>query len=155
MPHQFIKLGDDILTLDDAQEIDDAVDAIKRLGLQSIEVYAGGPDEERSTDLILTSAGIVQAHECDHCPAIGGCPDDPNISNDDYVVARFDLQSVLRTLLDPDSDDDMRAESLEEITALGRVEVSTFEDAGVLTRNQGLVLTAGSAQFQITIVRSR
>jgi hypothetical protein len=39
--------------------------------------------------------------------------------------------------------------------ALGRFEVSTFEDAGILSGNKGLVLTAGFAQFQITIVRSR
>ena len=60
MSHQFIVLDDEILTLDNAQEIDDAIDALESLGLQSIEVYAGGPDEERSTNLVLTSGGIVR-----------------------------------------------------------------------------------------------
>ena len=31
----------------------------------------------------------------------------------------------------------------------------TFEDAGVLTLNRGLVLRIGDAEFQLTIVRSR
>ncbi len=55
MPHQFIVLDDAIMTLDNAQEIDDAIDALEELGIQSTEVYAGGPDDERSTDFVLTS----------------------------------------------------------------------------------------------------
>lgn len=33
--------------------------------------------------------------------------------------------------------------------------VRTFDDAGVLTMNRGLVVEVGDAEFQITIVRSR
>jgi hypothetical protein len=33
--------------------------------------------------------------------------------------------------------------------------IRTFEDAGVLTMNRGLVLQLGDAEFQLTIVRSR
>jgi hypothetical protein len=36
------------------------------------------------------------------------------------------------------------------------IEAETFEEAGVLTTDQGLVLTLGDgSQFQITILRSR
>jgi len=33
--------------------------------------------------------------------------------------------------------------------------IRTFEDAGVLTMNRGLVVRIGDAEFQLTIVRSR
>ena len=33
--------------------------------------------------------------------------------------------------------------------------IRTFEDAGVLTMNRGLVVQIGDAEFQLTIVRSR
>jgi hypothetical protein len=33
--------------------------------------------------------------------------------------------------------------------------IRTFEDAGVLTMNRGLVVQIGAAEFQLTIVRSR
>lgn len=36
-----------------------------------------------------------------------------------------------------------------------RIDVATFEEEGVLTRNRGLVVRIGASEFQITIVRSR
>ena len=60
MTHQFIYLDGDIMTLDNYHEIDDAIDALEAIGVQSAEVYTGGPEEERSTDLVLTSGGIVR-----------------------------------------------------------------------------------------------
>lgn len=33
--------------------------------------------------------------------------------------------------------------------------VRSFRDAGVLTRDEGLVLRVGDAEFQVTVVRSR
>lgn len=33
--------------------------------------------------------------------------------------------------------------------------VRSFRDAGVLTRDEGLVLRVGEAEFQVTVVRSR
>jgi hypothetical protein len=35
-----------------------------------------------------------------------------------------------------------------------RVSVRTYEEAGVLTRNVGLVVSVGQVQFQLTIVRA-
>ncbi|GAB5546930.1 MAG: hypothetical protein SangKO_066900 [Sandaracinaceae bacterium] len=35
------------------------------------------------------------------------------------------------------------------------VELTTFENAGVLTDNRGLVIEIGDAEFQVSIVRSR
>ena len=49
------------------------------------------------------------------------------------------------------------AEDLEGATPNSplRVRVSTFSDAGVLTRNRGLVIGLGTSEWQVTIVRSR
>jgi len=35
------------------------------------------------------------------------------------------------------------------------VQIATFEDRGLLTRNRGLVVTIGDQEFQLAIVRSR
>lgn len=35
------------------------------------------------------------------------------------------------------------------------IDVTSFADAGVMTRNVGLVVTVGGHQFQVTIVKSR
>lgn len=36
-----------------------------------------------------------------------------------------------------------------------QVDVDTFENQGIMTRNKGIVLTLEGCEFQITIVRSR
>jgi hypothetical protein len=46
-------------------------------------------------------------------------------------------------------------EEIAESEDLGRVRVSTFEDVGLLTRNKGIVVRIGDAEFQVTVVRSR
>jgi hypothetical protein len=49
---------------------------------------------------------------------------------------------------------DALREALEEADNVRRIE--TFEDAGVLTRNAGLVIRMrDGSEFQVTIVRSR
>jgi hypothetical protein len=35
------------------------------------------------------------------------------------------------------------------------VEVSSFSDVGMLTNNEGLVISVGGSQFQVTIVQSK
>ncbi len=69
-----------------------------------------------------------------------------------------EFQDALKALLDEvacmDSDD---LEQFDLPHDLGGVEnVRTFEEAGVLTQNAGLVIeTADGSEWQVTIVRSR
>jgi hypothetical protein len=62
--------------------------------------------------------------------------------------------------------DDLSEQELEELLTqaiecfadegeMPRAHIRTFEDAGVLTMNRGLVVRIGDAEFQLTIVRSR
>jgi hypothetical protein len=58
--------------------------------------------------------------------------------------------------------DDLTADTEQEFSDLltdalyeaGIDNVRSFEDAGLLTRNEGLVILIGSSEFQITIVQS-
>ena len=47
------------------------------------------------------------------------------------------------------------AEDSEEPVMEAGVEMTTFEAAGLLTDNRGLVIEIGGAEFQVSIVRSR
>jgi hypothetical protein len=43
----------------------------------------------------------------------------------------------------------------DENDEVPRLRIRTFEEAGVLTRNRGLVLRIDDAEFQVQVVRSR
>ena len=47
------------------------------------------------------------------------------------------------------------AEDSEEPVMEAGVEMTTFEAAGLLTDNRGLVIEIGGAEFQVSIIRSR
>ncbi|MCA9605655.1 MAG: hypothetical protein KC619_08680 [Myxococcales bacterium] len=47
------------------------------------------------------------------------------------------------------------AEESEEPVMEAGVEVTTFEAAGLLTDNRGLVIEIGDAEFQVSIIRRR
>ena len=69
-----------------------------------------------------------------------------------------ELQQTLKTLLDEmsymDTDDLDQFDMPEELAGIERV--STFDEAGVLTRDAGLVITTkDGSEFQLTIVQSR
>jgi len=73
-------------------------------------------------------------------------------------VNETELQDGLKTLLEElsymDADDRERFDLPAEMAEVDRV--STFEEAGVLTRDAGLVVTAtDGTEFQVTIVHSR
>jgi hypothetical protein len=51
--------------------------------------------------------------------------------------------------------EEIRLDSVEDEVRVPRVRVQTFEQAGVLSTNHGLVVQVGDQEFQITIVRSR
>lgn len=69
-----------------------------------------------------------------------------------------EFQDTLKALLDEvacmDSDD---LEQFDLPEDLGRIEnIRTFQEAGVLTQNAGLVIEAADgSEWQVTIVRSR
>ena len=45
-------------------------------------------------------------------------------------------------------------EQIAEEEGLERLRIRTFEDAGVLTSNKGLVVKIGRAEFQVEVLRS-
>jgi len=73
-------------------------------------------------------------------------------------VNDHEFQDTLKALLDEvacmDSDD---LEQFDLPEDLGRIEnIRTFQEAGVLTQNAGLVIEAADgSEWQVTIVRSR
>lgn len=66
----------------------------------------------------------------------------------DYAeVEESELADLLGSLLQGDGEiEDLCDED---------VSVRSFAESGVLTRNEGLVVRVGGAEFQVTIVRSR
>jgi hypothetical protein len=48
--HTFIIIGDDIYTLDTAQERADAAQALKDAGIERASVFRGGPDGNEATE---------------------------------------------------------------------------------------------------------
>lgn len=79
--------------------------------------------------------------------------DDANYTS---VPTAEDLAGYLSILLDPETSDADRETALGEfhdrLSCAGRADVKSFQRAGVLTDNDGLVLRAGNLEFQITIV---
>ncbi len=61
----------------------------------------------------------------------------------------------------PDNEADLETflceaiESYAEASDVDRPRIRTFEEAGVLTRNRGLVVGFGDSEYQVSIVRSR
>jgi len=69
-----------------------------------------------------------------------------------------ELQDALKTLLEElsymDADDFDQFDVPRELAEIERI--STFDEAGVLTRDRGVVVqTSDGAEFQVTIVQSR
>jgi hypothetical protein len=61
--HKYIYLAGDIVTLDNAQEQDDAADAIREMGLESVPVYEGGPEEQLETQYVMNANGIRYGYD--------------------------------------------------------------------------------------------
>jgi len=65
-------------------------------------------------------------------------------------------QEFLENLYAVLAGDDVNADEPEYWEGSGIKSVRTYEDAGMLTHNQGLVVTlVNGSQFQVTIVKSR
>lgn len=136
--HRFIILADDIYTLDTPSERAEARVAMAEVGIESLPIFEGDAGEEGAeTGETLNAAKSLE--DCDY----------PNRGS--YTLADW-----LRVLLDSDSDEDMRAQVLEQIASLGSVHAKSFEEAMILTDDDGLTITTrDGAVYQITVVRAR
>ena len=72
-------------------------------------------------------------------------------------INECELTEILREVLDASgSSEQVDLEEIDTEHVLGGCRVATFEERGVLTRNEGLVLRlADGSEYQITIVRSK
>ncbi len=65
------------------------------------------------------------------------------------------MQDSLREALIDIADGDLTTDGSIDV-AVGGADIATFEEAGVMTNNAGLVIrTTDGTEFQVTIVRSR
>jgi hypothetical protein len=68
--HRFIILDDDIYTLDTAEERDHAAEHMRDAGVDSLQVYAGGPDKsELDGTEFRSGSGSFSLHS----PAVDEC----------------------------------------------------------------------------------
>lgn len=67
------------------------------------------------------------------------------------------LQSVVKAMFDQAEAFDLLTDDVDDVADLiVGADVRTFEDAGILTNNKGLVVRLpDGSEFQLTIVRSR
>lgn len=72
-----------------------------------------------------------------------------SMEDQEHELSDRDLESFLVEAIE------LFAEDTEDPAMDAGVEVTTFEAAGVLTENRGLVIRVGDAEFQVEIVRSR
>jgi hypothetical protein len=156
--HTFITLDDDIYTLDTAAEIAHARQHMAEAGVASLPTYRGEAGEEGTpTGEFIRAAEQPIREACTACGVEvdqdGSCPQCTYAERAarDLPVDE-DIARVLMTLIDPESDEDMRAEAMEMITgSAARVDVRSYRDAGMLTRDQGFILRIGIAEFQVTV----
>ena len=162
MKHLHITLNDDIYLLDCATEIAHARAHMADAGIVSLPTYLGGPDDDsEATGYLLFAAGWPTP--CPLCKVVAqpidaladgtchDCADGETPAAADLPTDRS-LAEMLMTLVDPASDEDMRAEVTEQLGNMGRVDVESFREGGVLTRNEGFTIRIGSATYQVTVV---
>jgi hypothetical protein len=154
--HLYITLEDEILTVDNAAERVEARRQMREAGVAELMIWQGGPDEPcESTGQLLTS-NPAHAPE-DYAPPADGAGAEKSLEDFDYPNrGSYTLANWLRILLDAESDDAEREEALEMLASCGRAQAQTFDDAGLITHDDGVVLTFGDgASYQITVKRAR
>jgi hypothetical protein len=63
-----------------------------------------------------------------------------------------DIVALLQLVLDPETNAEERAAAVADLAENGRVSSRTFDEAHVLSDNDGLVLRIGAHRFFITVV---
>lgn len=79
----------------------------------------------------------------------GTATQEMSMEDQEHELSDRDLENLLAEA------PELFAEDAEDPAMDAGVEVTTFEAAGVLTENRGLVIRIGDAEFQVEIVRSR
>jgi len=155
--HLYITLDQEILTVDNREERVEARRLMREAGVAELMIWQGGPDEPcEATGQLLTSNPSHSPQ--DYTDETSSLVETPKSLDDfDYPNrGSYTLASWLRVLLDSGSDDAEREEVLEMLAGISRAEAQTFDDAGLLTQDDGVVLTfADGAAYQITIKRAR
>lgn len=75
---------------------------------------------------------------------------------EEFALTEDDFQDALRCMLE--DNEEALQDALEDAggSLCGQsARVLTFSDVGLMTRNSGLVVRIGDAEFQLTIVRSK
>jgi hypothetical protein len=131
--HRFIILSEDIYTLDNAAQRREAREAMRDAGIESLPIFEGEPGEggEETGETLAAAAAVPAAPSAE------------------------DVAGYLGTLIDPESDDDMRAEVIERLATAGRASVRTYRERMILTDDEGFVLTVGGAEYQVTVQQVR
>lgn len=77
----------------------------------------------------------------------------------EFAQALFDLlNNALEAAIDGDVEvpDGFATQDMEDECPSGLKEITTYEQAGILTRNAGLVVRMwDGSEFQVTVIRSR
>lgn len=134
--HRFIIIDGDVYTIDNAAERREAREAMREAGIESLAIREGEAGE----------AGEETGETLAAAPAEPVAP------------SAEDVAGYLGTLVDPESDDDMRADVIERLTTAspnGRVQVRTYRERMMLTEDEGFTLTIGKAEYQVTVVQVR
>jgi hypothetical protein len=147
--HTFLILNDDIYTLDTAAEIAHARAHMLEAGIASLPMYVGEAGEEGTLTGSSLTADETEECEDNDCAGCAWCDEHGTTKE---LLTDAALCEMLMLLVNPESSEDDRTTIVEELTALGRVDVTDFRSAGVLTRNAGFVLRVGDHEFQITVV---
>ena len=115
-------------------------------------------DEDCMIDPATSTCIRCGAEHGDPCPGCGGrayhaatCRESDDATDEGMDESGFE-GALLATL--SEAPDDYRSDEALDIEQVARVQ--TFEDAGILTRNRGLVVTMRDrSEYQITIIKSR
>jgi hypothetical protein len=122
------------------------------------DVQDHNKDEDCTVDPTTNTCFGCGAEHGDHCPECGGrayhasgCSESDEGADEAMDEPAFE-RALMATL--SEAPDDYKSDEALDIEQVTRVE--TFEAAGMLTRDRGLVVTMkDGSEFQITIVRSK
>ncbi|HBQ10767.1 MAG TPA: hypothetical protein DEF51_06105 [Myxococcales bacterium] len=79
----------------------------------------------------------------------GAAPKEASMEEQANELTERDFEALLTEAIE------RFAEDSEEPVMEAGIEVTTFEAAGLLTDNRGLVIEIGDAEFQVSIIRRR
>lgn len=127
--HQYVIIEDEIVTIDTPEERTEALRQMREAGLDELQIWEGDPDAGTETE----TWSVLDAK----------------------LLTTEEVVEVITQCLHADSHESDREEAAERLAARGTVRIKSFVEACLLTRDAGLVLSVGGAEYQITVVRTR